>query len=171
MPGPPRKPTNLVTIEGNRGKRGLNKQEPDPEYLPADSLAAPSWLDQDAAAAWDEIAPLLQKAKLVARIDVQLLAMGCVAVGDFRFAVKKGTELKLALDLAEKNKNEADKTSLHGKIQFWSVQQSMAYKQATQILRDFGVSPAARTRIALQAQLPLFGDEHGEAEKQKKYFG
>ena len=39
----------------------------------------------------------------------------------------------------------------------WMVAQSMAFKQAMAVLQQFGMSPAARTRIAIQPQGDLFG--------------
>jgi hypothetical protein len=40
---------------------------------------------------------------------------------------------------------------------------SMAFKQAMAVLQQFGMSPAARTRIAVQPQGDLFGDAGKEA--------
>lgn len=175
MPGPPRKPTELALIEGNRGKRALNKQEPDPEYLDEESLAAPAWLDARATAVWDEIAPPLQKARLVAVIDVPLLAMACVAIAQFRFAASKvgddavrgGTPPSEqpadgSLCAPEKERGES--------LNPWLIVQSMSFKQAVAILREFGVGPAARTRIALQPQMDLFSNGQGKKEKDAKYF-
>jgi P27 family predicted phage terminase small subunit len=158
MPGPSPKPTSLKVVEGNRGKRALNKQEPDPEYLEADSLAAPAWLDARATVVWNEMAPPLQKARLVAIIDVPLLAMCCVAIAQFRFAAEKVGDNPVRA--AEGEKGEM--------LNPWLIVQSMSFKQATAILREFGVGPASRTRIALQPQMDLFN--HGQGEKDSKYF-
>lgn len=160
MPGPPPKPTALKLINGNPGKRGVNKQEPDPEHLSAEHSAAPAWLDARAKAVWDEIVPPLQKAKLVAVIDVQHLALGCVALAQYRLAVERAGE-----DLVHAAKGQKGES-----LSAWLIVQSMAFKQATAVLRDFGMSPAARTRIALQPQMDLFGKSNGEGEKDSKYF-
>lgn len=152
------KPTNLKVVEGNRGKRGMNKQEPDPEYLAVDCLAAPEWLDARAKVVWSEIAPELQKARLLAVIDVPLLAMCCVAIAQFRYAVTKVGDAAV-LD-ADGEKGES--------LNPWLIVQSMSFKQAVAILREFGVGPAARSRISLQSQLDLFGN--GSGEKGAKYF-
>jgi phage terminase small subunit len=167
MSGPSKKPTALRIIEGNRGKRAMNKQEPDPEYLEREQLAAPSNLDEAAAAVWNELAPEYQKARLIAKIDVRTFAMGCIAIADFYYATAKCSALKKELNALSDGADEKIQ-SLNGKIQFWSVQQSMAYKQASAFFDKFGGSPAARTRISLQPQMDLFG--HGEGEKEKKYF-
>src|SRR3972149_871709 len=171
MPGPSPKPTALKVVEGNRGKRALNKQEPDPEYLEVENLAAPVWLDARAKAVWDEIAPPLQKARLVAVIDIPLLAMPCVAIAQFRFAAAKvGDEAVRPGSLpAEKMGDSALSTEKSGDVTLraqekergeslnpWLIVQSMSCKQAVAIPREFGVGPAARTRLALQPQMDLF---------------
>lgn len=157
MPGPSPKPTALKVVEGNRGKRALNKQEPDPEYLAVENLAAPGWLDLRARAVWDEIAPPLQKARLVAIIDIPLLAMACVAIAQFRYAAERVGDSPVRAADGEKGEM----------LNPWLIVQSMSFKQAVAILREFGVGPAARTRIALQPQMDLF---NGQGEKDSKYF-
>ena len=49
----------------------------------------------------------------------------------------------------------------------WLIVQSMAYKQAVGLMRDFGMMPAARARVLVDPQLGLFGN--GD-EKAKTYF-
>ncbi len=158
------KPTELKAIEGNRGKRATLKQEPDPEYL-IDGADAPDWLDEKAKAVWREIAPPLQKARLVAVIDVPLLAMCCSSIAQYRQAYTK------VGDAAVQGGGEGKSETLNP----WMIVQSMSFKQAVSILRDFGVSPAARTRIALQPQMDLFDAKSeskagGQGDKTAKYF-
>ncbi len=45
MSGRTPKPTELKVLEGNRGKRGLNRKEPDADFL--DDLEPSAWLDVD----------------------------------------------------------------------------------------------------------------------------
>lgn len=49
----------------------------------------------------------------------------------------------------------------------WLIVQSMAYKQAVGLMREFGMTPAARARVLVDPQLGLFG---GEQEKSASYF-
>lgn len=174
MSGPLPKPTALRAIDGNRGKRATNKQEPDPEYLD-DGAGAPEWLDARAKAVWDELAPPLQKARLVAVIDVPLLAMCCVAIAQFRYAAGKVGD-NAVMSATESKPAAEGKPATDGRgeqINPWLIVQSMSFKQAVAILRDFGVSPAARTRIALQPQMDLFavGGTNAKGDKASKYFG
>jgi len=165
MAGRPPKPTALKVIEGNRGKRSANKQEPDPTYL--SDLNPPAWLPAAAKEVWKEIAPSLAAAKLLTEVDVELLAHGCVAIAQYRLSVKRTGE-----DLV-KGKHEVSEDgelfSVGEHINPWMLVQSMTFKQAMTVFQQFGMSPAARTRIAINPQGDLFG--HGNQEnKTAKYF-
>jgi P27 family predicted phage terminase small subunit len=160
MKGRTPKPTALKVITGNPGKRSSNKQEPDPEYLM--DLEPPVWLHASAKDVWNEVAPHLAAAKLLTQVDVQALAMGCIAIAQYRQAVRvTGDDLvksKVVLDEDEKPVAAGEH------LNPWLIVQSMSFKQAMAIFQQFGMSPAARTRIAIQPQGDLFG--HGNSQKQ-----
>lgn len=160
MAGRPPKPTALKLVAGNPGKRGTNKHEPDPTYL--EDLAAPAWLSAAAAAVWDEVAPHLARAKLLTEIDVQMLAKGCVAMAQYRQAVAQaGDELVKTTEAAEGDAEDAPKKGAH--VNPWLIVQSMSFKQAMAVFQQFGMSPAARTRISVQPQMDLFSGKTGAA--------
>ena len=162
MAGRPPKPTALKLVTGNPGKRALNKNEPDPTYL--EDLTPPAWLSQAAREVWQEIAPKLAKVNLLTEIDVYLLAMGCTAISQYQRAVKcAGADLvKSKCDT-----DEDGKTVTAGEhVNPWLIVQSMAFKQSSAVFQQFGMSPAARTRIAINPQGDLFGNE-----KENKAFG
>lgn len=165
MAGRTPKPTALKVIEGNRGKRATNKQEPDPTYLT--DMEPPAWLAPAAKEVWNDVAPKLAAAKLLTEVDVQMLAMGCVAIAQHRYAVMRTGE-----DLVKVKHEVDDKGELFGvgeHINPWMLVQSMTFKQAMAVFQQFGMSPAARTRIAINPQGDLFG--HGNQEnKAAKYF-
>lgn len=165
MAGRPPKPTALKLIEGNRGKRGTNKQEPDPPYL--DNLQPPAWLSKGAKEVWAEVAPALSAAKLLTEADVQMLAMGCTAIAQYRYSVKRTGE-DLVKAKHEVN-DEGELFSVGEHINPWMLVQSMTFKQAMAVFQQFGMSPAARTRIAIQPQGDLFGHDNQE-NKAAKYF-
>lgn len=160
------KPTSLKVIEGNRGKRATNKQEPDPEYLI--DLEAPAWLPASAKEVWQELAPNLARAKLLTKVDADALAMGCVAISQHRYAVKR-----IGDDMV-KSKHEPGKdgevVAVGEHINPWMFVQSMSFKQVMLVFQQFGMTPAARTRIAINPQADLFGD--GEKKSPAAgYFG
>lgn len=153
MANPP-KPTALKLIEGNKGKRALNKQEPDPEYL--SDLTAPGWLSQSAAAVWDEVVPNLSAAKLLTKIDVQMLAMGCNAIAQYRAAAHRADGHLVKSKIIEGEDGKPVETGEH--VNPWLIVQSMSFKQSMAVFQQFGMSPAARTRISVNPQGDLFGN-------------
>lgn len=155
----PSKPTQLKVIEGNRGKRALNKQEPDPEYVT--DLTPPSWLNESASAVWNEIAPHLAHAKLLSKIDTELLAEGCAAMANFR----KAHSMMLPENLIKAKMTENDEGQTVGTgehVNPWMIVQSMSFKQSMAVFQQFGMSPAARSRVAINPQGNLF-DGDGKA--------
>lgn len=152
MAGRPPKPTALKLVTGNPGKRALNKQEPDPDYL--QDLTPPAWLPTAAKQVWAEMAPSAQKAKLLADVDVQAFAMGCVAIADYRRAVAKKGEQDIKSKLREDEEGNVVEVGEH--INPWALVQSMSFKQAMAVFDKFGMTPQARTRIAVQPQGDLF---------------
>jgi P27 family predicted phage terminase small subunit len=159
----PTKPTALKLVAGNPGKRALNKQEPDPTYLC--DLTPPAWLAPDAAQVWNEMAPLAAKAKLLTEVDVQAFAMGCVAIAQYRLATRRTGEdavkRKLAVDDKGNTFTDGEGQPVYAgeHINPWALVQSMTFKQAMLVFDKFGMTPQARTRIALQPQGDLFGSE------------
>lgn len=151
MAGRPRKPTALKLITGNPGKRALNKQEPDPDYL--DDLDAPAHLPDKAKKFWNLIAPKLRKARLLTELDIGALEKLCIAEMHY-WEVTEQIGQKLVVT----GKN-ADYTNP------LLNQQSMYLKQIMILYREFGKTPAARTRIALNPQGDLFDEKPSPAQK------
>lgn len=161
----PPKPTSLKLIAGNAGKRALNKQEPDPDYL--QDLTPPTWLSASAKLVWDEMAPQANKAKLLTAVDVQAFAMGCVAVAEYRKATAKVDAVGSIKTKHEKNE-EGVLVELGEHLNPWAGAQSMYFKQAMAMFAQFGMTPRARTGIAIQPQGDLFGNASNGAAS---YFG
>lgn len=157
MAGRYSKPTSLKVIEGNRGKRKLNKQEPDPEYL--EDLSPPEWLPEPAKAVWNDIVPHLRLARMLSTVDVPMLSKGCVAIAQYRHATRMLGE-QLVIEGGQATEGEPPKAA---QLNQWMVAQSMAFKQAMAVFMQFGMSPAARTRIAIQPQGDLFGGTQDKA--------
>lgn len=159
----PTKPTALKLIAGNPGKRALNKQEPDPTYL--DDLTPPAWLAPEAVQVWGEMAPMAARAKLLTEVDVQAFAMGCVAIAQYRLATRRtgddAVKRKLAVDDKGNTITDEDGKPVYAgeHINPWALVQSMTFKQAMLVFDKFGMTPQARTRIAIQPQGDLFGSE------------
>jgi P27 family predicted phage terminase small subunit len=114
-------------------------------------MIPPDFLTDAAKIVWNEIAPDLRAARLLTKVDAPMLHMACEAIATYRKAVKKCAEREV---LDEIGNNQS--------IGYWEMIKSMSFKQAMGALQQFGMSPAARTRIAIQPQGDLFDSAAGE---------
>lgn len=149
MAGRPPKPTALKLIEGNRGKRATNDKEPEPVLL--DDLTPPAHLPEPAAAVWRELAPKLRRAHVLTEMDTHLLELTSVAMATYRLTVEKNKDEKLMI-----RNPETGSISMSP----WVLLQSMSFKQAIGALREWGATPAARSRVAVvDPQQDLFANK------------
>lgn len=140
-------PTALKLIKGNPGKRAINKHEPKPEDA---GIEPPYWLNPEAAAVWNEIAPNLSGVGLLTVADIHMLGMGCIAIAQFRTAANQtGDELVKAKTVEDK---DGAPVEIGHHVNPWLVAQSMSFKQAMAVLAQFGMSPAARSRVVAEPQ-------------------
>jgi phage terminase small subunit len=74
MPGRKPKPTHLKLVQGNPGKRPLNKSEP----VPSCGCLKPKFLKGRAANIWDEYAPELERIGVLTAVDGHMFATWCL---------------------------------------------------------------------------------------------
>jgi P27 family predicted phage terminase small subunit len=138
MPGPRPTPTRLKVLRGNPGRRPLNPAEPSPP--PAD-LPAPDHLGDEAKAEWQRISAELMPLGLKTAVDLAALAAYCVAYGRWveaeREVKKLGTVLVSADGGLYQNPHLAVANRALDQLHRWAV--------------EFGLSPAARTRVSASA--------------------
>lgn len=133
------KPTALKVLEGNPGKRPLNKNEPQPERK---APHCPSWLEPEAKKEWKRMAKTLEAIGVLTQVDKAAFAGYCQAYARWReaeeFLSKHGTIFKTP----------------SGYIQ--QVPQVAIARNYLQIMKDFcsefGLTPAARTRIRVDTE-------------------
>lgn len=154
MAGRPPKPTALKLVTGNPGKRAINRQEPDPDYL--DDLEAPAHLPERAKKFWNVLAPKLRKARLLTELDVSALEKLCVAEMNYWEVTDR-----IGMDFVISGEKSDYTNPLLN-------QQSMYLKQIMMLYREFGKTPAARVRIAINPQGDMFDDQ--DNHKTQKYF-
>lgn len=134
--GPAPKPTKLKELQGNPGKRPLNRAEPKfPKY---DKLPAPpSHLNRAGKKEWKRIVGILQQAGLLTEADYAPLAAYCQNYGRWVDAEKIIKE--------EGHTFTSDKGNI---IQHPAVGiASTAMKNMVTMAREFGMTPASRTNI------------------------
>jgi P27 family predicted phage terminase small subunit len=144
-PGTKPKPTHLKLIEGNRGKRPLNRKEA--KIAPA-LPAPPAHLTVDALEEWNRVAHWLHQIGLLSEVDRAALAAYAQAYGRWVQAERAIAKM------AEKDQLTGGlmiKTSNGNAIQNPLV--GTANKAAADMMRyaaEFGMTPSARSRISAE---------------------
>lgn len=139
---------------GNPGKRAVNTREPDPDYLT--DLTPPEWMPEGAKIIWREEAPKFRKARLLTVLDVAAFADLCVAQWDYRRAVLRTGEN----DVNEENDG----------LNPWAIVKSMSSKRMNGLLAKFGGTPVDRTRVEINPQASLFGDDKPKPDPSEAFF-
>ena len=126
-------PTALKLIQGNPGKRPINRDEPKPSGIPT----CPRFLKKEARTEWKRIAPRLANIGILTEIDRAALAGYCQAYGRWVEAEKKVLE-----------KGEVVK-SVNGNIMQnpYLIIANKSMDHMRKFLVEFGMTPSSRSRI------------------------
>lgn len=144
--GRPPKPTHLKLLEGNPGKRPINKNEPKP--LPI-SPASPAWMRSSAKTMWKTLAPQLEKLGLLTSIDGAALSAACEAYATWAYCEKKLIKNGLTIELSRIDEN--------GKSYVYCVQSRPEVSIGNKALvafksfcTEFGLTPSSRSGINIK---------------------
>lgn len=138
------KPTAMKKLEGNPGKRALNKKEPKPSV---EIPSCPDHLTGIARQEWTRISVQLQTLGVIAQIDRGVLAAYCTAYADYVKAVN-----------ALKKENEVIFYESGNSVQNpWVGIKNRAIEKMVKIAAEFGMTPSSRSR--LQVEMPTEEDE------------
>ncbi len=135
MAGRKPKPTNLKLLQGNPGKRKLNKNEPKPtaKTIPR----PPAHLDVVARSEWRRVAPKLFAIGLLTPVDRSALAAYCVAYS-------KWVEAERAI----RDRGMVTVTpNGYPCISAWAVVSNKAMRQMREFMAEFGMTPSSRSRV------------------------
>lgn len=160
--GPPKKPTALRVIEGNRGKRPINKNEPQPEVgmppMPVE-LAG----DADAVAMWREVSPELYAVGVLTTVDGPALSAFCLAWAVFIKAQRR-------LNAQARNDDSVMAEGLLVKTKSGNIIQNPLLGIANVARRDM-LKAAAELGLTPAARANLEGAKRGEEDPTAKKFG
>lgn len=157
MKGRKPKPTHLKVLDGNPGKRPINKNEPKPEPL---APACPAFLDAVAKAEWKYIAPKLEKLGLLTKIDRAALAAYCICWSDLKAARMFLNEHGLTYTTTINDKwgrAIVDKEVAYPQVKI----QRDAIAQINKLAAEFGMTVSSRSRLTVPG-----GDEQEDDMEQ-----
>jgi P27 family predicted phage terminase small subunit len=150
MRGRKPKPTHLRVIEGNPGKRAINRNEARPPV--SAGLAAPAHIGPDGKREWRRVARQLEVLGLLASIDRGALAAYCAAYGLWADAQRR----LAAYNASEKGKKAGAyliETPGGAIIQHPLVGiVNQARKDVVKFAAEFGMTPSARSRVDVRPE-------------------
>ena len=151
--GRKKRPTSLVVLEGNRGRRPLNLGEPIPQST-EQGAKPPKWLDRQARREWRRIVPIMKSCGVFTDADVALMATYCQAYSYMQQA-------------ADAMKNEGGLIYRPNPEKIY-YQQSAHYsifkaaaKQMKEIAPHLGLTPSSRASLKSNKILPDAGSGGG----------
>jgi P27 family predicted phage terminase small subunit len=156
--GPKPLPANVHLLRGNASKKPLGQLLDDVVRPEVAIPPCPSHLSDDAKQEWRRISKHLYRLGLISHIDRAALTGYCQSWGDYVWAQRRIAEL-----------NADDPSGYRGRV--WSTPSgykqisvpmqisNRALDQMAKFLAEFGMSPAARSRVTAsdaQGELPGF---------------
>ena len=141
MAGRKPKPTALKELQGNPGKRALNKSEPKPTGIPK----CPPHLDKAAKAEWRRIAADLTQLGLLTSIDRAALSAYCSSWA--RWVNAEDSIRKFGVVI------KSPKSGYPVQNPYVGVANT-ALDQMRKFLTEFGMTPASRSRLHVEPLAP-----------------
>jgi len=132
------KPTALKELEGNPGRRSLNKNEPKPDPK---APRCPSWLEDEAKKEWKRTGKILEQMGLLTEMDMAAFAGYCQAYARWKeaeeFITQHGTMLRTPNGyLQQVPQVSIAQTNLKIMLKF---------------CEQFGLTPSSRSRMVADA--------------------
>jgi P27 family predicted phage terminase small subunit len=140
MAGRKRLPTAMKVIKGTAQPCRINKQEPKPEIASGD---APAWMSAQAKEFYAEIAPYLEKLKVISKGDTAALSLLADTWAEFRQADEV---LRSHGKLSYETKNQAGET-MHRAYPEVAIKRTAA-KHFQSLLSEFGLTPSSRSKVS-----------------------
>jgi P27 family predicted phage terminase small subunit len=131
------KPTAIKELEGNPGKRAINKKEPKPESkIPV----CPSHLKGEARTEWKRLTEELDALHMISNLERAALAACCTAWADYVKACNK-LEKEGEVIISEKG----------GLYQNpWVAIKKRSMDQVMKFYAEFGMTPSSRSRVKVE---------------------
>jgi P27 family predicted phage terminase small subunit len=138
--GPRPKPTAIRIAEGNRSRRPLNDREPKPCAV---RPRMPKHLDKAAQREWRRLAPMLERMGVLTEADGIALANLCVDCSILQQAQESLSKTGLL--------SKSGRSGLIHQSPLLNII-AITTDRVTRGLREFGLTPASRSRIQTNAE-------------------
>lgn len=138
MPGPRPKPSRTREVQGNPGKRAVNKREP---VLPVKCPETPADLDADGAAEWARLCAVCLNSRVLTLADRGIVEMAAQAYSTFIRSTRVLTVQGLTYETSNTTGGKVIKARPETAIA------SDAWRRYRAAICELGLTPAARTRV------------------------
>jgi P27 family predicted phage terminase small subunit len=145
-------PTSVKKLRGNPGKRKLSKDEPAPAIA---DPACPKELSKAAKKEWNSILPILREMKVLTEADSKALAAYCHNFARWMEAEKEISRLGILVE--EPVLGKPDRDTGEQEVLGYKYKKNPAVnisheaqKLMKSFLIEFGMTPAARTKIRIE---------------------
>lgn len=138
------KPTAIKKLEGNRGKRPLPENEPQPDRTPP---KCPYWLSFGAKAEWKRVVPELERLGLLTCVDRAALAVYCEVFATWEKAAK---ELQKGFTYEFVTRDFKTKRVKKPEVEIARD----CRNQIKAFCVEFGLTPSSRGRMSVTGPLP-----------------
>ncbi len=137
MQGRKPKPTKLRVIQGNPGKRPINKDEPTAPCISPDT-PAPDHMPPLAKECWVHMVGMLSGAQVITELDLHGLELYCVAYQNWRDAQAKVIELGTIV--------KSPKSGYPVQSPYFAIA-NKSHEQMVKLAAEFGLTPTSRSRV------------------------
>ncbi len=144
------KPTVLKILEGNPGRRPLNKNEPKPPLI---TSGCPEWLSDKAKEEWARAAPILERLGLLTEADRAVFILYCQTYGKWVEAEKFLKEKGTTYAYPRKDKDGNTISVYMAPFPQVSIARQCA-ELITKLCAEFGMTPSSRCRMSLPIENP-----------------
>ena len=127
-------PTAIKILEGNPGKRELNKNEPKPVKK---APSCPKWLETEAKKEWRRLAKKMEAMGILTEVDMAAFAGYCQSYARWKEAEERITDRGLVIRTP---------SGYPQQVPYISIAQQYL-RLMNQFAEQFGLTPAARSRI------------------------
>lgn len=131
--GPTRKSNEQRKLEGDPGRLGMRNEVKSKPLRPD----KPGWLSPEASKEWDYILPIIEDMGILGQADGHALAMYCTSYARWKEAERT---------LQQEGHTVATGSGSLKPHPAWRIAQE-SFKQMTALLKEFGLTPAARARL------------------------
>lgn len=154
------KPTAMRILEGNPGKRPLNKKEPKPVVK---RPPVPKHLNKVARREWNRMVKLLLGQRLITELDRAALAAYCQAWANWVEASEQVEALKARGSLISYTENG------YPVVSPWVGMQKQASAEMHRYLTEFGLTPSSRSKVQVIEEPER--DDYGQFLSRRKING